>query len=74
MFVSRVVLVIVSNARTLFARDLEFMVSAHAQPMIAVVLTLQSLKSLIGCELYLVETSRLEKNGRSDEGKSIFQV
>ena len=34
----------------------------------------KGLKSLIGCELYLVETSRLEKNGRSDEGKSIFHL
>ncbi len=34
----------------------------------------KGLKSLIGCELYLVETSRLEKTGRSDEGKSIFHL
>ena len=32
------------------------------------------IKPLIGCELYLVETSRLEKHGRSDEGKSIFHL
>ncbi|MBS0663212.1 MAG: DNA polymerase III subunit alpha [Verrucomicrobia bacterium] len=35
----------------------------------------KGLKPLIGCELYLVETSRLEKHGRSDdEGKSIFHL
>ncbi len=34
----------------------------------------KNVKALIGCELYLVETSRLEKNGRSDEGKSIFHL
>ena len=34
----------------------------------------KGIKPLIGCELYLVETSRLEKNGRSDEGKSIFHL
>ena len=33
-----------------------------------------AIKPLIGCELYIVETSRLEKNGRSDEGKSIFHL
>ncbi|MSU23851.1 MAG: DNA polymerase III subunit alpha [Opitutus sp.] len=33
------------------------------------------IKPLIGCELYLVETSRLEKHGRSDDdGKSIFHL
>ena len=32
------------------------------------------IKPIIGCELYLVETSRLEKHGRSDEGKSIFHL
>lgn len=32
-------------------------------------------KPLIGCELYLVEHSRLEKHGRSDdEGKTIFHL
>jgi DNA polymerase-3 subunit alpha len=34
----------------------------------------KGIKPLIGCELYLTETSRLEKNGRSDEGKSIFHL
>ena len=33
------------------------------------------IKPLIGCELYLVENSRLEKTGRvADEGKSIFHL
>jgi DNA polymerase-3 subunit alpha len=33
------------------------------------------IKPLIGCELYLVENSRLEKNGRAgDEGKTIFHL
>jgi DNA polymerase-3 subunit alpha len=34
----------------------------------------KGIKPLIGCELYLVESSRLEKNGRSDEGKTIFHL
>ncbi len=34
----------------------------------------KGIKPIIGCELYVVETSRLEKNGRSDEGKSIFHL
>jgi DNA polymerase-3 subunit alpha len=34
----------------------------------------RSLKPLIGCELYLAEGSRLEKQGRSDEGRSIFHL
>ncbi|HNC24435.1 MAG TPA: DNA polymerase III subunit alpha, partial [Opitutaceae bacterium] len=35
----------------------------------------KGIKPLIGCELYLVEASRLEKHGRSDdEGKSIFHL
>ena len=35
----------------------------------------KGIKPLIGCELYLVESSRLEKHGRSDdEGKSIFHL
>ena len=35
----------------------------------------KGIKPLIGCELYLVETSRLEKHGRSDDdGKSIFHL
>jgi DNA polymerase-3 subunit alpha len=32
----------------------------------------RGIKPLIGCELYLTETSRLEKNGRSDEGSPSF--
>lgn len=32
------------------------------------------IKPLIGCELYLVETSRLEKHGRSDDGKTLFHL
>ncbi|MEO6568516.1 MAG: DNA polymerase III subunit alpha [Opitutaceae bacterium] len=34
----------------------------------------KGIKPLVGCELYLVETSRLEKHGRTDEGKSIFHL
>jgi DNA polymerase-3 subunit alpha len=34
----------------------------------------KGLKPLIGCELYLVEGSRLDRQGRSDEGKSIFHL
>ncbi|HWA85488.1 MAG TPA: DNA polymerase III subunit alpha [Opitutus sp.] len=34
----------------------------------------KGLKPIVGCELYLVEKSRLEKTGRSDEGKSIFHL
>ena len=35
----------------------------------------KNVKALIGCELYLVETSRLEKKGRNDdEGKTIFHL
>ncbi len=35
----------------------------------------KGIKPLIGCELYLVETSRLEKKGRNDdEGKTIFHL
>lgn len=34
----------------------------------------RNIKPLIGCELYLVETSRLEKHGRSDEGKTLFHL
>jgi len=35
----------------------------------------RGLKPLIGCELYLVEHSRLEKHGRNDdEGKTIFHL
>ncbi len=32
------------------------------------------IKPLIGCELYLAEGSRLEKQGKSDEGRSIFHL
>ncbi len=34
----------------------------------------KGIKPIVGCELYLVETSRLEKHGRSDEGKTIFHL
>jgi DNA polymerase-3 subunit alpha len=34
----------------------------------------RGIKPLIGCELYLSEGSRLEKQGRSDEGRSIFHL
>ncbi|MDB6095240.1 MAG: polymerase alpha subunit [Verrucomicrobia bacterium] len=35
----------------------------------------KGIKPIVGCELYLVETSRLERHGRSDdEGKSIFHL
>jgi len=34
----------------------------------------KGIKPLIGCELYLSEGSRLEKTGRSDEGRSIFHL
>src|SRR5882757_5928091 len=34
----------------------------------------KGIKPIVGCELYLVETSRLEKTGRSDEGKTIFHL
>ena len=35
----------------------------------------KGIKPPVGCELYLVETSRLEKHGRSDDdGKSIFHL
>ena len=32
------------------------------------------IKPLIGCEIYLTEGSRLERTGRSEEGKSIFHM
>jgi len=32
------------------------------------------IKPLIGCEIYLTEGSRLERTGRSEEGKSIFHL
>ncbi|HEY4990043.1 MAG TPA: DNA polymerase III subunit alpha [Opitutaceae bacterium] len=34
----------------------------------------RGIKPLVGCELYLSEGSRLEKQGRSDEGRSIFHL
>ena len=34
----------------------------------------KGIKPLIGCELYLAEGSRLDKQGRSDEGRSIFHL
>ncbi len=34
----------------------------------------KSIKPLIGCEIYLTETSRLEKNGRSEDGKSYYHL
>jgi len=34
----------------------------------------QGIKPLIGCEIYLTETSRLEKNGRAEEGKSFYHL
>ena len=34
----------------------------------------KGIKPIIGCELYLVEGSRTERHGRSDEGKSIFHL
>ncbi|MDR2674639.1 MAG: DNA polymerase III subunit alpha [Opitutaceae bacterium] len=33
-----------------------------------------NIKPLIGCEIYLVEGSRLEKNGRAEEGKSWYHL
>ncbi|MBA3849756.1 MAG: DNA polymerase III subunit alpha, partial [Opitutus sp.] len=32
------------------------------------------IKPLIGCEIYLVENSRLEKNGRAEDGKSYYHM
>jgi len=34
----------------------------------------KGIKPILGCELYLVEGSRTERHGRSDEGKSIFHL
>jgi len=34
----------------------------------------RGIKPLIGCEIYLTENSRLERTGRSEEGKSIFHM
>ncbi len=34
----------------------------------------KGIKPLVGCELYLAANSRLDRQGRSDEGKSIFHL
>ena len=34
----------------------------------------KGIKPIIGCELYLVEHSRLEKNGRAEDGKSYYHL
>ena len=34
----------------------------------------KNIKPLIGCEIYLVENSRLEKNGRAEDGKSYYHL
>jgi len=34
----------------------------------------KGIKPLIGCEIYLVEGSRLEKNGRAEDGKSYYHL
>ena len=34
----------------------------------------KGIQPIIGCELYLAEGSRLERKGRSDEGKSIYHL
>ncbi|HEU5079013.1 MAG TPA: DNA polymerase III subunit alpha [Opitutaceae bacterium] len=34
----------------------------------------KNIKPLIGCEIYLTETSRLEKNGRAEDGKSYYHM
>jgi DNA polymerase III subunit alpha len=34
----------------------------------------KNIKPLIGCEIYLTESSRLEKNGRSEDGKSYYHL
>ena len=34
----------------------------------------KGIKPLIGCEIYLVENSRLEKNGRAEDGKSYYHL
>ena len=43
---------------------IEFYIAAKAK----------GIQPLIGCELYLAEGSRLEKQGRNDEGRSIFHL
>ncbi|MFT3782269.1 MAG: DNA polymerase III subunit alpha [Nibricoccus sp.] len=34
----------------------------------------KNIKPLIGCEIYLVENSRLDKNGRAEDGKSYYHL
>ena len=34
----------------------------------------KGIKPLIGCELYMAENSRLEKNGRAEDGKSYYHL
>jgi DNA polymerase III subunit alpha len=34
----------------------------------------KGIKPLVGCELYMVESSRLEKNGRAEDGKSYYHL
>ena len=34
----------------------------------------KGIKPLVGCEIYLVENSRLEKNGRAEDGKSYYHL
>ncbi len=34
----------------------------------------KGIKPLVGCEIYLTEGSRLEKNGRSEDGKSYYHM
>jgi len=34
----------------------------------------KGIKPIVGCELYLAEGSRLEKQGRTDEGRSFFHL
>ncbi len=34
----------------------------------------KGLKALLGCEIYLVENSRLEKSGRAEDGKSYYHM
>ena len=34
----------------------------------------KGIKPLVGCELYMAEGSRLEKNGRADDGKSYYHL
>jgi DNA polymerase-3 subunit alpha len=34
----------------------------------------KNIKPIIGCEIYLVESSRLDKNGRAEDGKSYYHL